>query len=347
VVRQIQRRLPSGAVVKPSMQRRASWLAGGVISLGALLLAFRGIQPERFFKALAQADYRFVVPAVLLLLIGLLARARSWHVLLGQAVPYRQAFDALNEGYLLNNLLPLRMGELGRAYLVSRGQAMGSGRALATVAVERLIDIVVSLAGLMLAIPFVVQPQMAGEAAFGAGVIFILMLVTLALIGLRPRVAKRITGLLPIPLLRRLIGDFIDGLSLLGQPRRLMRAGFWSLVAWATAWGQLGLVMRAFGLEASAVVWLFVSGIIAFGAAIPSSPGAIGIYELSALAGLATFGYPHLQALSTAVLLHGIQLAGTSLLGAWGLSRQGQTLLALAAAAQNLLRQSRSPAADS
>jgi hypothetical protein len=54
-----------------------------------------------------------------------------------------------------------------------------------------------------------------------------------------------------------------------------------------------------------------------------------------------------LQALSTAVLLHGIQLAGTSLLGAWGLSRQGQTLLALAAAAQNLLRQSRSPAADS
>jgi uncharacterized protein (TIRG00374 family) len=329
------------------MQRRASWLIGIAVSLGALLLAFRGVQPERFFTALATADYRFVAAAVVLLLIGLLARARSWHVLLAQTVPYRQAFDALNEGYLLNNLLPLRVGELGRAYLVSRGQAIGSGQALATVAVERMIDIVVSLAGLAVAIPFVVRPQIAGEAAFGAGALFVLMLGTLALIGSRPQAAKRVANTLPVALLRRLIADFVDGLSLLSQPQRLIQAGFWSLVAWATAWGQLGLAMRACGLEGTIVVWLFVSGIIAFGAAIPSSPGAIGIYELSALAGLATFGFPHLQVLSTAVLLHGIQLAGTSLLGAWGLSRQGQTLLALAAAGQNLLRQRRSPVAGS
>jgi uncharacterized membrane protein YbhN (UPF0104 family) len=118
----------------------------------------------------------------------------------------------------------------------------------------------------------------------------------------------------------------------------LIRSGGWSLLAWVTAWISLALVMRMFGLPSSPVILIFVTGVTAFGAALPSSPGAVGVYELSTVAALLVFGVPQAVAVSLAVLAHALSLVTTGGLGAIGLAREGRTILGLAEQAQKFFR---------
>lgn len=316
-----------------------NWLIGAAVSLVALVIAFWGIQPARFVSVLKHANYLFLIPCALLLVVGLLARARSWHVLLAAAVPYRRAFDALNEGYLLNNVLPLRLGELARAYLVSRGGGISASGALATVVVERLIDIVVCLVGLLGVLPFMVSPDWAVDAAVGVGIALAGVIALLGLLLYKRQAFLRLLRRLPVKSLSEVFDRFLGGIgSLTSHPGRLALAAFWSTIAWLTNWLMIWLLLAAFGEIASAVVPFFTSGVVAFGAALPSSPGAIGVYELSAVAALLVFGYSRELAVGVAILAHGLVIVLPGLLGAWALTREGQTLRGLASQAQSLFR---------
>jgi uncharacterized protein (TIRG00374 family) len=333
--------------MKIKARKVRNWMLGAAISLTALVIAFWGIQPARFVDVLKQANYLLLIPSALLLVLGLLTRARSWHVLMDGAVPYRRAFDALNEGYLLNNVLPLRLGELARAYLVSRGGNLPASGALATIVVERLIDIVVSLAGLLGVLPFIVSPDWAVDVAVSVSIALVCVIVGLGFILYKRELFLR--------LLQRLPGGGLWGLSeaadrflteigsMTAHPWRLVRAAFWSCLAWLTNWLMIWLLLAAFGERASPVVPFFSSAVMAFGAALPSSPGAIGVYELSAVAALLVFGYSREVAVGVAILAHGLVLGLPGALGAWALVREGQTLRDLASQAQTLLRRTEKP----
>jgi uncharacterized protein (TIRG00374 family) len=323
------------------LERKRNWMVGVAISGVALVIAFWGVRPERLLTALSGANYLYLIPAILAIFFGLLARARSWQILLGKRIVLRRTFEALNEGYLLNTVLPFRLGELVRAYIVSQSLDSGAGSILATVVVERIIDSIVSLVGLLIALPFMIISPSTQNLIWG--VITVLLLVVLALIVLLSQRSRLIQFLRKLPGadlwgLHEAADDFIEGLEIIRESSRMIIAAFWSSVAWATTWFQLWVLLRMFGIEGSIVVSLFVSGVIAFGAAIPSSPGAIGVFELSAIAGLLVFGYPHESALSFAIVVHILQLSMTGIFGGWALAREGQTVLGLAAKTQNFFR---------
>ncbi len=323
------------------MEKSGKWIFGIGVSAIALVVAFWGVRPERILEALSGAKYFYLIPAILVIFLGLVARARSWQILLGFRVPLRRVFYALNEGYLLNSVLPLRLGELGRAYLVSQDLQISAGHVLASVVVERIIDTLISFLGLMLALPFLISPSWTQSLVRVVGAILVLIALTLALLLTQRQRLIRLLSRLPGTGywgLDHAADEFIKGLELLLNTGRLLRATFWSLIAWGTAWLQIWLLLRMFGVSGSIVISLFVSGVIAFGAALPSSPGAVGVYELSAIAGLMVFNLPREIALSFAVVAHILQIALTGGLGAWALAREGQTLMGLAAKTQTFIR---------
>jgi uncharacterized protein (TIRG00374 family) len=318
--------------------KSGGWVIGVGISVAALILAFWGVQPGRFVQVLREAHYLYLLPAMGLMLLGLVTRALSWRVLLGERVPFGRAFSALNEGYLLNSVLPFRLGELARAYLVGRGWDITGADALSSVVMERMIDVVVSLVGLLASLPFIVNPQWAQGVALAAGAG--LGLATLG-IWLALRIQDRIMGVLH----RRLGGRwasiaesvevFLVGIRrLTGQPARLLLAAFWSSMAWLTMWLLIWLLLGMFGHRASWAVPLFTAGVIAFGAALPSSPGALGVYEVSMVAGLLVFDYPRESAIGVAIIAHGLHLLMSGGIGAVALARDGQSVVALAGRAQ-------------
>lgn len=316
-----------------SSRKLRTWIVGIFISLAALVLAFWGAKPGRVIEILLNIDLIYLVPAGVLVVLGLLARARSWHILLDQAVSFGRTFEALNEGYLLNTILPLRIGEIARAFLVSRGNEIGFGRAFSTVIVERLIDSIIALGGLVLALPFVLQIDWAREAAVSIGSILLIGVAILLLLAANQQRLINLLERLPRRHLGRLINateDFIDGLGIILEPRRLLKAAFWSLIAWLTTWLQLAALTAAIGIESEAYYFPFVAGVTAFGAAVPSLPGAIGVFELSASWALMALDVIRESALSVAILWHVLPVIITSVFGGWAFAKEGQTVLEFA-----------------
>jgi uncharacterized protein (TIRG00374 family) len=329
------------------VRRNAQLLIGLAVSLLALVLAFSGANLAEVAGALQKANYFALVSGIGLMWLGFYLRALSWRVILGGRVPFRRVFDALNEGYLLNNLLPLRLGELGRAYLISRHTHLTAWQALSSIVVERIVDLVMAVALLFAFLPLVASLDWAQGAAFtavGLGTAAVITLVVVTRNG--ERLARLAAGLL-----RRLprrplsperwqarIESFIAGLAVLRDPRRALQAAFWSGLAWAAAGFGAWSILRAFVPDATATMGFVTLTLVALGAAVPSAPGSAGVFELVTVQTLtAVFGVDRNLALSYALVLHAANILLVTVMGSLALAREGETLADLARAARGML----------
>ena len=335
------------------------WVVGLVVSLAALGLALRGVHVAEMVTALGQTNYIYVAVAVGFNLAGLFARAASWYIILERRVPYSRAFSALNEGYLLNNILPLRLGEVGRAYLVSRKQTFSASQALSSVLVERLIDLCMIMGLLIMFLPIVAGPglEWARQAALTSVAITVLALVGLFVLARSRDQALRAfrSTLARLPRLPRLdppkwearVGSFIDGMEALRDGRRFALASVCSGAAWlCSGLGNAALVL-SLPIHVAASMWVvgfFTLVITGLGAAVPSAPASAGVFEFSVVTALGVFGVSKSLGLSYALVYHLVFFGLTSLLGAVALAREGESLTHLARAAQALLGGEASPA---
>lgn len=330
-----------GSQSQSDRARDLSWLAGLGVSLAALAVAVWGLDVRAFAESLERADYMLLIPAFVLQLAGIAARAQGWRVLLGSAViSYRRAFAALTEGYLLNNILPLRLGELARAYLVGHNTPIGASRALGAIVVERMVDVSIAAITVLVTIPFLAPPAWAARSALGAAAGLALLAGGLAL-ALRQRatVSRRLrqAGLGPMRRLADVFDRFVLGLDQARSGARLLPALAWLVLGWTIAWVQFGFYLRMFGQAYSLRTAWFGLGVIALGGAVPSSPGGIGVYELAGVAALRFLGLPQEVALGVVLAGHAVQFTLTVVLGSLALSTEGRSLRDLARAARGLL----------
>ncbi len=265
--------------------------------------------------------------------IWLLVRGVAWRTLLQNKANYDQVFFTVNEGYLLNNVLPFRLGEVARAFLLSYKARLSFWEVLPTIVIERVIDLAFAVGLLLATLPFVVEASGARQLAFGSGGVVVVGLVILYLlaryraqaIGMFNRLGQR------WPLLLKLgghsISSFFDGLAVLTDWRRFLLSVFWILLNWVIAFGQYILFLRAFVPEAQ-VVWAgFTLGAAALGFAAPSSPGAVGVFELVVVGVLALFKIDPATALGFALITHFSQYFLVAILGTVGLARDGESLI--------------------
>jgi uncharacterized protein (TIRG00374 family) len=321
-------------------RRDWSWLFGAGISLVALTLAVSGMDLDSFWTVIRRGLYLLLVPAFALQVCGIAFRSEGWRSLLGPPIGFRRAFAAINEGYLLNNVLPFRLGELARAYLVGFGTPIGTSRALGTIVVERLIDLSIAVASVLLTIPIFAPPGWATRVTAGVGLLLV-GLIVFVLLALQTRQhwlawIGRLPGRLG-PRLAGILDRFALGLEAVRDRRRLLRAALWLFIGWSVAWLQFGLYLRMFGASGSLGVSLFGLGVIALSAALPSSPGAVGVMELGGVAALTFLGYPREVALGVTVSAHLVQFTTTVVIGAVALTREGRSLGGLARAARGLV----------
>jgi hypothetical protein len=320
-------------------KRDWSWLLGVGVSLAALLIAVWGIDFDSFIEVLSRASYLFLIPAYLLQLAGIATRAKGWKTLLGPEVPYRRAFAAINEGYLLNNILPFRLGELARAYLVGHS-GIGASRALGSIVVERMMDVSIAVFSIVLTIPLFAPPVWATRVALAVGLGVVVLIVALLVLGRTSATWMRWLTRLPKPTgerLNEMAGRFLVGLREARKGGRVPRALAWLLLGWACAWVQLGLYLRMFGETGGLAVAMFSLGVIALGGAVPSSPGGVGVYELAGVAALTFLGYPREVSLGVVIAGHLVQYSLVLLLGGIFLAREGRSVSDLARAARSLV----------
>src|SRR4030042_4011159 len=125
---------------------------GIAVSVACLYLSVRGIDWLALRDGLRQIRWIWLLPAWLFLVGGMVARAFRWRLLLQplERLSTRRLFHVLNVGYMLNNILPVRLGDLARAYLCSELECLAVSRTLSTVVLERLADLLTVVVILLL-----------------------------------------------------------------------------------------------------------------------------------------------------------------------------------------------------
>jgi len=250
------------------------------ISAAALWLALRHVALADVWRALASAHPLWLLPALACLALMFSGRALRWALLLG-GTPFWTTLLSLSVGYMLNNTLPLRVGEIGRAFVVSRQTGVGVARALSSVVVERVLDLGAVLLMFVLLARLVPMPHLVARTASIASVALAATLVVggvllwksngerapswLARFGAR---GDRWWGR---------VRDVRDGLRAIGR-RRLALVLVLTVVIWAATILLADSAMGAFlPPDATAAAVVVVASNL--GGALPSAPGGFGVIQ--------------------------------------------------------------------
>ncbi len=284
------------------------WIGFGLSAL-FLALFFLTLPLGEWLDALASADYIYVVPAIGMYLVALLFRTIRWQRLLWHMRPAKvtRLFPVVVVGYMANNLLPLRLGELVRSYYVGEREGISKVSALVTIVLERLLDAITLLlfiSVIALFVPLLVLAEGFGEwssvawplLVAGVSLPFVVAFGALMLMAYAPQKARALATALMRPLparlatrLNQMLDTFLDGLASLRSPRTILVLFLLSIPIWLFESGLFFLIGYAFGLHEvydnlfeMAIAMVLVTSIANIGASIPAAPGGIGVFELIA-----------------------------------------------------------------
>jgi uncharacterized protein (TIRG00374 family) len=317
-------------------------LPGLLVSIAAILLLAFAVDWRKTSDAWKDAQLWVLAPALLLIVCAMFTRALAWRCLLGGGVALGRCFWNLNISYLLNGLLPFRLGDVARAYLISREKGgvpanVTAGTALSAVALERMFDLAFTCVLVLSIFPFIAGMEWGGQvllSALGLALVFFLALFFLG--SCRVRILKIAAGMVEkIPFLRpllMLLDHFLNGLAEVRNLRRSVPAFLWIVVTMLLWAGEYWVVLRGFFPGAS-VYWgmlSLVGGLI--GVALPSAPSSLGVFEGFVTVVLSMGGLSRDAALAYAIAIHVLNIVALSTLGALGLAVEGQSLGAILAA---------------
>lgn len=339
------------------MFKSRQFIIGAVISLAFFIIALLGVQLDQAWAAMLKANYLALIPALALYFIGVWVRAIRWRILLRPVVKntsIRKTFEVVVIGYMANDILPARIGELVRAYVLSLRENVRKTATLATILVERIFDGITMIGFAAGAVLFIVlfdtDSLMTGDdhklGAFLSSLEFPIIIGTVAFLGAlvvflvvassRSRMEKLIaffSRFLPGRIrerVDRISHSFIDGLGSLRSASSLAAVLGLSIVAWSFETGMYytlgtwGFDLRGFdGQPLPLYVYVMVTGFVNLGTLIPQAPGFLGVFEFVAQAVLhGAFGVARDQSISYVLVLHVALLLPVTLLGFYYMARQ-------------------------
>jgi uncharacterized protein (TIRG00374 family) len=277
----------------------------------------RNVHPDEVRDALEQCDYWWLVPSIALLFVAQVVRALRWQYLFAPATrpPYRPVFEATLLGQCFNNILPARAGEIARIVALHRAAGTSRAETTSTVVVERLYDVLVLLGLLFVFVPWLPHVTWIHAAAVLAIVLFaatVASVVVLLRWGEKPFLVllRPLTRLgLPFLTLERaehVAASFVRGAASLRDPRLAAAALVLTAVSWIPLALSTWVLMIGFHLGLSVLAGLLVTIATGLSLVLPSSPGAVGVFEAAALVGLKAYGIDKADALSFALVLHAV-----------------------------------------
>lgn len=321
------------------MKRWQFW-AGVAISLLFLYFALRGLEIGDVWVTLQGANYYWLIPGILVYLVGVIARAWRWHYLLRpvKSIPTTTLFPITAIGYMGNNIYPARAGEVLRAIVLKKFEGVAISASLATIVVERIFDGIVMLGFVFLNLPELAQLTVSSGfigsiqtlAIWGAGA-FLGALVIFLFAAMFPERAMWFVKWLSkyvIPERFRdqvvdLSENFLGGLEALRSPRDVLMIFLTSIVIWLLETGKYWFVMQAFPFEVSFFTLMLMNGIVNLATTIPSAPGYVGTFDAPGIAVLQAYGISKAFAASYILVLHVALWVPITIIGAYYMARAG------------------------
>lgn len=307
-----------------------------LLTIGLLWLFVSNIDLREVARHIRQARPLYIIAAVIVTMVTYGVRATRWRVLLtpiGRA-RYRTAFRTTVIGFAATFLLPGRVGEVLRPFLLARTEGLNAMSTFATIIVERLLDMCTVL--LLFDVAIAASGVEVGPEVRAAGIVAaIVSVIGLALLFLFAGHPERL-GRWTTRLARRLperfaekagrfVQTFAEGLKILRSPAHLALAIAWSVPLWVSIAFGIWLTSRAFDLTFSFVGSFLVMGYLLVGVSLPTPGGAGGFHTLYLLALTQIFGADPDVAGAAAIVLHAVSFVPVTLLGLFFMWQDGLT----------------------
>lgn len=310
------------------------WIVGLVITIALLWWALRTVRIGEVATHLRHVRVTPLLAGVVLATLTFPLRAIRWRVILAAGAtrpPFGPLWHATAIGFMANNVLPARAGELARAFVGGRLADIRVTRMLGSLVLERSLD-GMAIVSLML-IPLI---TLRGTTTVDPGVLAVLRFMAIAFaaalggavaLAVAPRLTSRIVQrvarvALPerwVPRVVDVVDAVISGFAVLRRPRALGVVVGWTAALWLTNALSFWVMFAAFDISRPFAASLLVQGFVAIGVALPSSPGYLGVFEAAIVGALLLYGVGSELALSYAVGYHVTTYVPITLLGLWSL----------------------------
>jgi uncharacterized membrane protein YbhN (UPF0104 family) len=327
-----------------------------VVSIVCSWLFIKNIEWSLLRNALREANYWFIMPTVILALLVFPVRAYRWQGLLShiKKVPVINLLAVTSIGFMANNILPARVGEILRPFLLYKKEKVKFSTSVATVIVERVFDMLGLIIFTIIVIALLPHPtatnhdpltQLSSDhrtvvkdsiipslkkwtevfAGVGGITVFALFLIVI-----KPDFFKKILSLicffLPHTFKEKILGlyeSFVHGLKILENKLQTFRILALSLVIWILGGAEIYLLGFSFHLHLPFICACLVAVCLALAVAMPQAPGYIGVFHIAVLKSLDIFGIEATAAQSYAIVLWAVSILPSTILGFLFLWREG------------------------
>lgn len=309
------------------------YIIGIILSIIFTYLAFRNVDLVIFFRVFKSIKYGYAVPIVFCTMGGFVFRAIRWKYFIKpvKVITISRLFSSVMIGFMANNILPVRLGEIVRAYSIGKMENISKSSAFATVVIERVLDVFFMLFLFLLLLflfPLVNFPEELVKGTYYILILFLFVLIFLLFI-MRKRdfvlnLIEKILSSFPEKIsksIQRVVDSFIKGLDFFHNTHHFIPIIFLTVLMWLLYMGSYYFAFMAFDFFNGSYHEFLLKGVVllvlgSIGLMIPSAPGAIGTFHYFCILGLLIAGLNDKnQNASYAVFIHGINYISITSVG--------------------------------
>lgn len=295
------------------MRRKIIFYLGVVVSLLFVVLILRNIDFKELKESFSKIKCIYLFPALAVYAFGFCLRILRWKCLFRheRSVKTNSVFSALMIGFMVNHIFPARIGEVVRAYVLSKKEGLSKTLSFGTVVMGRLFDIMTLL--IFLSVIFLIFPlpplfkniNYIGAAGFISVLIFIIFLIYNK--NKAFNFMNRCLFFLPAAIAGKLlrgVEELIGGFDVIKNKRNLLLVLLCSVCIWLVEAGVCFILTKSFGISVPFYGVILVIILTSLRVLIPASPGHIGTFEGFCIVGLLFFGVNKEAGLGFSIVYH-------------------------------------------
>jgi uncharacterized protein (TIRG00374 family) len=288
-------------------------LVGIAVSTVFIWLTLKGIDLKEVMAGLRNKSYGFLLPIALVVILTQVVRSVRWGVILSpiKKIDQRTLFPITSIGFLAIIVAPMRFGEVVRPYLISVKNSVPFGSGIATILIERSMDLLMLLVFFFVMLSRISLPAWVTKGGWSLLAIILLEFLFIILFMIFPERIKRIifpiTKRLPIKIAKgfeAFIENIAKGFRIISSIKKFGQILFLSFVVWSLSAWTVYLIFSFSNMRLGMLEAIAVTTITALGISLPTAPGLIGNFQFACMLALSLWGVSKNEAFTFAMVFY-------------------------------------------
>lgn len=301
-------------------KKRISIAIGLAISIGAAIMIIRQVDLTVVWQNVIGLSSSTLIVLILIYMVNMITRAIRWKLIIQHRYKEKvsRVFDALAYGYMINQILPAKIGEVARAEYLSRKSKNSRSYILGTIAVERIFDLMVIFMFLGVSVLFSKTIQDIFNSKWISIILIVAGLLGIIIFLRNFYWLKKLTVILPEKLrifIDRIVDNVAQSFEVFNSFKQVLIILWMSFGIWLLTSLMFFLIIRDIGIDIPGYAYFFIVSAGTFGMIIPSTSANVGVYHAVAMGALLVFMVPKEQALSFAIIAHSFDFFPALFLG--------------------------------